>query len=113
MLLTPQLATSGINNRRRTTSAPRRGRLDLDIRTDSDIRVDMGLRFASRMGDGALLGIAHRLGVAPERPRLVVMAARLPGLAALGQFGLAEIDLERALLGVEADDVTVLQQADR
>src|SRR5215469_14813810 len=112
MLLMPQLESSGINTRRRTISAPRRDRLDLDI-LDLDIGVYMGLRFASRMGDGALLGVAHRLGVAPERPRLVVMAARLPRLAALGQLALAEIDLERALLGVEADDVAVLQQADR
>src|SRR5262245_10575489 len=34
-------------------------------------------------------------------------------LPALGQFGLAEIDLQRSFLRIDADGVAVLQQADR
>src|SRR5262249_5002490 len=79
---------------------------------DSDIRVDMTLGFGAGMGDRALLGITHRHRVAPDRARLIIVLARLPGLAALGELSLGEVDVQCPLRGVEADDVAVLQQAD-
>src|SRR5262249_42452441 len=78
-----------------------------------DVRIDMGLRFAAGMGDGALLGVAHGLSIAPERARLIIVPPRLPGLAPLGEFCLAEVDAEGPLLRIEADHVAVLQQPDR
>src|SRR6185369_8348594 len=78
-----------------------------------DIRINMCLRFAAGMGDGTLLRIADGLSIAPYGTRLIVVLARLPGLAALGQFLVAKIDLQRALLGVEADDIAILDQPDR
>src|SRR6185312_2612602 len=73
----------------------------------------MRLYRGAGMGDGALLGVAHRLGVFPDRARLVLVAARLPALAPLGQLGLAQLDRDGALLGVDRDHVAVLQQRDR
>src|SRR5215469_97555 len=78
-----------------------------------DIRINMGLPLAARMRDGALLRIPDGLSIAPESTRLIVMAPRLPGLAALGELGIGEVDAERPLLGVEADDVAIPDQADR
>src|SRR5438874_10103616 len=73
----------------------------------------MGLLGGAGVGDGAFLGVADGLGVAPERARLVLVPARLPALAALGQFGVAEGDLDGALGGVEGDHVAVAEQRDR
>src|SRR5579885_1345738 len=105
MLLTPQPASGSAAAE---SSASRRA-----MRSLTDIRVDMGLRLAARMGDRAFLGVAHGRSIAPERAGLIVVAARLPGLAALGELAVAEVDGERALLGVQADDVAVLQEPDR
>ena len=55
------------------------------------------------VGDGALLGVADGLGVFPQRAGLVVVPARRPGAAALGQLGVAERDVDRAGDGVDRD----------
>src|SRR6185437_9199045 len=78
-----------------------------------DVGVDMGLRLGAGMGDGALLRVAHGLRVFPQGARLIVVLARLPGLAPRRQLGIAELDIERARLGIDGDDVAVAQQADR
>ena len=65
------------------------------------------------MGDRAVRRTADNLCVAPERARLVVVLTRAPGVAALGQFFVAERDVERAGLGIDLDPVTVPEQADR
>src|SRR5260221_2463446 len=64
------------------------------------------------VGHGALLGVADGLGVAPEGAVLVFVLARLPGLAAGRQLGVAEGDLDGALIGVDGDEVAVAQQRD-
>src|SRR5689334_15393919 len=73
----------------------------------------MSLHLCAGMRHRALLGIADRLRVFPERARLVFVLPRLPALAPLGELGLAELDLDRALLGVDRDHVAVAQQGDR
>src|SRR5262245_46739125 len=65
------------------------------------------------MADRALLGVADRLGVAPQRARLIVVAARFPLLLALRQFRVAEVYVQCTLFRIDADPVAVLQQADR
>src|ERR1700730_4552994 len=62
---------------------------------------------------GALLGVADGLGIAPDRARLVFVLARLPALAALGELGVAQGDVDGALIGVDGDDVAVADQRDR
>src|SRR5450755_1804562 len=54
-----------------------------------------------------ILGIA-RENSGPERRRL-----RLPGLLALGELGSRQIHIHRTLVGVDSDDVAVLEQPDR
>src|SRR3546814_5731885 len=65
------------------------------------------------MRDGAVLSGSHRLGVTPERSGLIVGLARLPMLAALGQFSLAQFHVERSRDGVDLDDIAIAQQGDR
>src|SRR5271154_2915785 len=69
----------------------------------SDVGVAVGLGLAAGMGHRALLGVADGLGVAPQGARLEVVLARLPGLLARGQLGVAELDVERARHGVDRD----------
>src|SRR5215469_10455758 len=64
------------------------------------------------MHDRALFGIADGLGIAPDRARLIFGLLGLPGLAAACELGGAQLDIERALGGVDLDDVAILQQAD-
>src|SRR5262245_59658160 len=129
MLLTPQPASGRAtrrrsSRRRRSATAPPSlppplwGRAGVrsaaaTISAMLDIRIDMGFRLAAAMGDRPFLGVPHGLSIAPDGPRLIVVAAGLPGFAALGQLGIGEVDLERSLRGVEADDVAVPDQADR
>src|SRR5690349_5088602 len=107
----PQLASSGITNTKSANVAP--ARFSRAISPFSDVRIDMSFRLAARMGDGSLLGIAHGLGVAPDRARLIVMLARLPGLAPRYHFAFADRDADDALLGIDGDHVAILDQPDR
>src|SRR5579862_7955492 len=102
MSLTPQDASSGSRKPSAKSSARPRRRCGR-----SDIRIDMGLGLGSRVGDRALDAIADGHGVAPNRTGLIVMPARLPGLAPLGELGLGEIDRQGSLGGVEVDHVAV------
>src|SRR5208282_4592016 len=64
---------------------PRAGEGNLKARPSSDIRVAVRLGCGARMSDGAGVGRADVLGIAPERTGLEVVPARLPALAALGK----------------------------
>src|SRR5256885_233390 len=79
----------------------------------SDIRVDVGLGLAAGMGDGALLGVADRLRVFPQRARLEVVPPRRPGFAALGQLGVAQRNIDRPLDGIDRDRIAILEHPDR
>ena len=77
----------------------------------SDVRVDMGFGLGARMRHRAQVRRADVLRVAPQRAGVVVGAARLPGLAPLGQLGSGDLELDRARLGVDGDDVAVPRPA--
>src|SRR5215475_1797978 len=62
----------------------REGGAAATISAPLDIRIDMGFRLAAGMGDSPFFGVPHGLSITPDGPRLIVVAARLPGLAALG-----------------------------
>src|SRR5262245_51693678 len=55
----------------------------------------------------------HRLAVAPDRAGLILRGARLPRRLALRQLFVRQLDLDQAPVGVDLDDVAVLQEADR
>src|SRR5438445_663190 len=101
-----------------TSSAPSRPRqsggskasICTAARICSNIRVNVRYGTRPRMGDLALLGVADGLRVFPQRPRLIAVPARGPGAAALGQFGIAQRDVDRAGAGVDRDLVAVAQQ---
>ncbi len=73
----------------------------------------MRLRFGAGMRHRALDGRADNLGIAPQRAGLVIVLARLPGLAALGEHSLVDQQVDRARFGVDADLVAILDQRDR
>src|SRR4051812_42586858 len=79
----------------------------------SDIRIGPDLLGATRMRHRTAAGGADLLGVFPQISRGEIRLARLPAGGALVELGLAELDLERALLGVDRDHVAVAQQPDR
>src|SRR5215472_18674760 len=73
----------------------------------------MSLGAGARMGDRAPLGVTHGLGIAPERARLEIVAARLPVLLALDELRVRELDRDRAFVCVNRDDVAIHQEPDR
>src|SRR4029077_14265188 len=86
---------------------PRRQHAWLDIRGAANLAAGAGV------GKGAEVGVADRARVAPEDTRAEGLGARLPGLALLGELGLAQLDVDRARFGVDSDHVAVLEQPDR
>src|ERR1700704_597379 len=79
----------------------------------SDIRIGPGLCRAARMGHRTATRGADLLGIFPQISRSEVGLFRLPAFTALVELGLGELDVERAFVGVDLDDVTVAQQRDR
>src|SRR5690606_29572077 len=67
----------------------------------------------ARVGQGTLAGRADVLRIAPQRAGVVVVPARLPDLAALGQRGLVDFEVDGARFGVDRDHVAVHDQRDR
>src|ERR1700682_128514 len=78
-----------------------------------DIRITRLLGTAARVGHRAVARRSHLLGVFPQIARCVFFGARLPGFGAGSKLGVAELDVERALLGIELDDVAVANEPDR
>src|SRR3712207_2870687 len=64
------------------------------------------------MGDGAVLGRTDRLRVFPDVARAELGLPRRPGLAALAQLVVRELDLDRAADCVDGNDVAVADKAD-
>src|SRR4051812_32253609 len=84
-----------------------------DDLNNSDIRIAMCFFGTARMGDRAVAGRPYRLCVFPDRARLIVGRARLPGLRPRCQFGLGQIDRDRAFGCIDRDHIAVFQEPDR
>src|SRR5215472_9327278 len=83
------------------------------VMTCSDIRIGPGLCSRARMCHGAVARRADLLGVFPQIAGRELGLSRLPALPALVELGLAQRDVEDALLGVDLDDVAVADEPDR
>src|SRR6185312_8700393 len=104
--LVPSKATAG--------AARRPAPITIPARRDLAVRIALLLGRAARMRHRTVDGRADLLGVLPQvAGGCRVVAARLPCRLALGQFLIRQPDIERAGGGVDLDDVTVLEQADR
>src|SRR3984893_13876966 len=88
-------------------------RPDRRPRFASDIRIAPLLALATRMGNGAIARVAHLVRVLPEITGPEQLRPRLPCRPALAELGGGELHTERALVGVELDDVAVLEKRDR
>src|SRR5579863_8789073 len=78
-----------------------------------DIRIARLLSRRARMGDGAVAGRSHLLGVFPQIAGGVFACARLPFLPPPLKLILAQLDVERPLVAIELDDIAVADQRDR
>src|SRR5580693_4034948 len=85
----------------------------LVMRAALGIRIARLLGTAARMGHRAITRRPDLLGVFPQIARPIFLGARLPGLGAGGELGVAQLDVQRALLGIELDDVAVANEPDR
>src|SRR3972149_181457 len=79
----------------------------------SAIRITRLLARPARMGHRAIDGRTHLLGVFPQITGTEFGLARLPLRLALGEFVIRKLDVDRALVGIEFDDVAVADQGDR
>src|SRR5262245_21299041 len=79
----------------------------------SDVRIARLLDRPAGMGHRARARGSHLLGVLPQISRGEFRRARLPCLGARLELSLAELDVERALDGVDGDDVAVAHMRDR
>src|SRR5580658_7137063 len=78
-----------------------------------DIRIARLLGTAARMGHRAIARRSHLLGVFPQIAGPELRFPRLPILLAGGELGIAQLDIEGALVGIELDDVAVAKKPDR
>src|SRR4051812_45271903 len=79
----------------------------------SRVRIALLLGGSARMGHGAIDGGPDLLGVFPKIAGAVLRLARLPALAPFGELRRGEIDINRAVDGVDRDDVAIPQQRNR
>src|SRR5579871_3403968 len=82
-------------------------------RMASDIRIGFLFRLAAGMRDGAVDRGANLLRVFPEIAGGETVIARLPVFFAAREFVGGKLHVERALLGIEHDDVAILHEPDR
>src|SRR5580704_10612427 len=87
--------------------------LPLVMRAALGIRITRLLGSTARMGHRAIARRPDLLGVFPQIARAIFLGARLPGFGAGGKLGVAQLDVERALFGIELDDVAVANEPDR
>src|SRR5688572_23327391 len=80
--------------------------------TNSDIRIAVCFFRAARMSYSPVTGRPDRLCIFPYRARLIVGLARFPTFCPLRQFRFRQRHLDRALGGIDRDDVAILQQPD-
>src|SRR5262249_17386762 len=73
----------------------------------SAVRIALFLACSAGMRDRAVEGGAHLLSVFPQIAGSEFRLARFPLTLAFGEFVGGKLDVERAVLGIEFDDVTV------
>src|SRR5215469_6564425 len=78
-----------------------------------DVRIARRLGRSARMGQRAVTRRSDLLGVFPQITGSELASARLPFFRAPIKLSLAELDVERAALGIERDDVAVANERDR
>src|SRR5262245_17595861 len=78
-----------------------------------DVRIAHRLGRSARMGQCAVTRRSNLLGVFPQITGSELCGARLPFFRAAIQFGVAELDVEGAMLRIERDDVAVANERDR
>src|SRR5215469_16946579 len=75
-----------------------------------DVRIARRLGRSARMGQRAVTRRSDLLGVFPQITGSELASARLPFFRAPIKLRLAELDVERAALGIERDDVAVANE---
>src|SRR6056300_357171 len=79
----------------------------------SDISENVAFGFRTGMRKRTFYRRADILRITPQRAGLVIIGARLPGLATLGQNSLIDLQIDCARFRVDADDVAIFNQRDR
>src|ERR1700729_1628686 len=87
--------------------------LPLVMRAALGIRITRLLGTAARMGHRAVTRRSDLLGVFPQIARSIFLGTRLPGFGPCRKLGVAQLDVQRALFGIELDDVAVADEPDR
>src|SRR5262245_49961090 len=83
------------------------------LTTALDVRIARLLSRPAGMGHRAFARRPDLLGIFPQIAGRELGRPRLPGLRPALEFGLAQIDLEHAFVGVDGDDVAVAHMRDR
>src|SRR6478735_9631431 len=78
-----------------------------------DVRIALFLVRTARMGHSPIHRRPNLLGIFPQRTRRVVSLSRRPLGFTFGEFGVGQFYVKRTDLGVDLDNVAILQQGDR
>src|SRR3954466_3041374 len=78
-----------------------------------DVRIALFLVRTARMGHSPVHRRPNLLGIFPQRTRRVISLSRRPLGFTIGKFGVGQFHVKTTDLGVDLDDVTILQQRDR
>src|SRR3954452_9523932 len=78
-----------------------------------DVRITLFLVRTARMGYSPVHRRPNLLGIFPQRTRRVVSLSRRPFGFTFGEFGVGQLYVKNSGLGVDLDNVTILQQGDR
>ena len=78
-----------------------------------DVRITLFLVRTTWMGYRAIHRWPNLLGILPQRTRRVVSRSGLPFGLTIGEFFVGQFYVKNSDVGVDLDDVTILQQCDR
>src|SRR6185312_1176556 len=87
--------------------------ITIPARRDLAVRIALRLRRRAGMRHRPVTRLTDLLGVFPQRAGTEMCLARLPLGLALGELLGADVAVDRALVGVDGDDVAVAQKPDR
>src|SRR6185436_6643894 len=78
-----------------------------------DVRIALSFVRTARMGHSPSHRRPNLLGIFPQRTRRVVSLSRLPFGSTFGEFGVGQLYVKSPDVGVDLDNVAILQQGDR